>query len=468
MTEAQSSHPASEAVKDSSSDFFAIPPTNIQYNSYRIRDVNPTSRSINPVEFQIEPSMDYTDLSRSFFSFKIRLQTGAGADLDAAHDIFPAPNLMHTMIQQPSIWVNGVLITEQTDTYAYKAYLETILNYSQEDTKTFLKNAGFYPALDFPPAVTANILNIGANGGLGHDDLQGLSSEAQAAVRRGLALRAHCAGGNEVILTGRLFADIFNINKLLVPGVHLRIKLDLNKPNFFMIGQGANANVRLTQEDLKVTFHMCHVKVRHDLYNTVVQDRLKNRKVVMYPTVRSEIRVFSIPTGQQVFEETDIFKGRIPNRVVVGMVHSDAYHGNYTRNPFCFEKFGATKVSQIVRGEEYPYQITEMNHNNDQLDGYIYNQLIEASCARFKHGFMIQPEHWGQDKTTTLFMFDNVASGCGDRLDMLNPKQAGDVKIKILFGAATTHVINVIIYGEFENFMHIDPNGAVLYNIYQS
>ena len=463
--EAQPAHPASQPLIDTSSDFFAVPPTDVRYNSYRIREVQPRSNSINPVEFVINPSVDYIDFSRSFLSFRIKLKTVAGADLDPDHKIFPAPNLFHTMIQQPSIWFNNVLMTEQTDTYAYKAYLETILNYSNEDAKSYLKQSGFYQALDFPPEVTANILNLAANAGAGHNDFQALSSEAQKAVKRGMALRAEYGGGKEKILTGRLFADVFHINKLVVPGVGIKIQLDLNKPAFFMIGQGRDA--RLTQDDLKVTLHLCHVKVRSDLYNKVNDLRLTGRQMVMYPTVRSEIRVFSIPTGQRQFEEPDIFRGRIPNRVVVGMVHSEGYHGSYTRNPFCFEKFGATKVSQIVRGEEYPYQIQDMNTDNGELDGWIYHQLLDASCARFKKGFMIQPEHWGYGKTSTLFMFDNVASGCAESSRFMNPKQSGDVKIHILFGAATQHVINVIIYGEFENVMHLDPNGAVLYNFYQ-
>lgn len=249
----QSAHSASVAVKDSSSDFFAVPPTNKQYNSYRIRDVNPTRVSINPVEFQIAPSVDYIDLSRSLFSFKIKFKDTIGANLDAAKNFFPAPNLLRTMIKQPRIWINGVLITEQTDSNAYKAYIETILNYSQDDTKTFLKSS----------QVTANNLDIAANNGLGHDNRQGLSSEAHKAVRTGLALTEEYGGGKEYILTGRFF-------------VNIKIKLDLNNPSFFMIAQGKTA--RLTQDDLTVTFHMCHVKVRTDYYNTVVQDRLKIEK----------------------------------------------------------------------------------------------------------------------------------------------------------------------------------------------
>ena len=62
-------------------------------------------------------------------------------------------------------------------------------------------------------------------------------------------------------------------------------------------------------------------------------------------------------------------------------------------------------------------------------------------------------------------MFDNVASGCADSAN-LNPRQSGDLQLKLEFRAAPGSNITVIVYGEFENLIEIDKNGAVLYDIY--
>jgi len=69
-------------------------------------------------------------------------------------------------------------------------------------------------------------------------------------------------------------------------------------------------------------------------------------------------------------------------------------------------------------------------------------------------------------KNCTLFMFDNVANGCADS-QRLNPKQTGDLQLSLEFGAAPNTNITVLVYGEFENLLEIDSNGAVLYGIYQ-
>ena len=61
-------------------------------------------------------------------------------------------------------------------------------------------------------------------------------------------------------------------------------------------------------------------------------------------------------------------------------------------------------------------------------------------------------------------MFDNVANGCDDR-NALNPRQTGDLQLILEFGDAPGHNISLIIFGEFENLLEIDSNGAVLYDI---
>ena len=123
----------------------------------------------------------------------------------------------------------------------------------------------------------------------------------------------------------------------------------------------------------------------------------------------------------------DVFNGRIPDRVVLGMVHQDAYNGEITRNPFCFEKFGLSSIKQVIEGEEYPYQTLMLNSMNGQLDMDGYHRLIMASCLDNKQGCMISPDHWGQDKNTTLFMWDNVASGCATAINSIPGKMVESI-----------------------------------------
>ena len=79
---------------------------------------------------------------------------------------------------------------------------------------------------------------------------------------------------------------------------------------------------------------------------------------------------------------------------------------------------------------------------------------------------MVRASDWGQDKKCTLFVFDNTANGCLNS-SVLNPKQNGDVRLVINFGAAPGANLIVLVYGEFENSMEADRNKTITYDVYQ-
>ena len=192
-----------------------------------------------------------------------------------------------------------------------------------------------------------------------------------------------------------------------------------------------------------------------------------NRTTVAYPTVRSEIATFNMQGNQQRYECNNLFQGRIPNRVIVELVLSEAFNGNVARYPFCFQKFGVSSIRQPVRGEEYPYKTLELVHNDDTQDLRGYYRFLQATGCLCKHqGNMIRREDWAQGKNCTLFVFDNAAKGCLDSPG-LNPKQSGELKIVLNFSVPPGENITVILYGEFENLLEIDKNKAALYDISQ-
>ena len=119
-----------------------------------------------------------------------------------------------------------------------------------------------------------------------------------------------------------------------------------------------------------------------------------------------------------------------------------------------------------MKGEEYLYETLQLVGNNSSKDllGYFRFLLASGVVCKMK-GNMVEQDDWGQGKGCTLFMFDNVASGCADSAN-LNPRQSGDLQLKLEFRAAPGSNITVIVYGEFENLIEIDKNGAVLYDIY--
>ena len=123
-----------------------------------------------------------------------------------------------------------------------------------------------------------------------------------------------------------LHIEVFHLNKLLVLGVQIGIQMYFNSPSLFL--NGVNVAGRLTQENVKVRMYLCQVRLNPSVYRELMTKMSVNRTIVAYPTARCEIRTFDMQGNQQRYECNNLFQGRIPNRVIVGLMLSEAFNGN--------------------------------------------------------------------------------------------------------------------------------------------
>ena len=461
-------HEASTSAVPDTFQLFDLPHSDMSLLAYRMLEFTPITTDIHPMEFTIPAVDEFVDLSRSYFKVRIRLKKNDGTDLADGDKLYPAPNLAHTLIKQMTIHLNGTLINAQTDTYAYKAFLETVLNYDQQEANSLLRPQGWLgthtdgsSALDFATPLTAN--NTDSAGP--HAHYTALAPTKKAALALSRAEQGHYQGGAFRTLIFKPHSEIFHLSKALVPGVEIKIRFYFNAPAFFLNGVGEQG--RLTKEDIQMSFHLCQLSLSAPLYKTLDETRHSKREVAKFPTVRSEIRVFSHPANMTEFNQGNLFQGRIPDRLIVGLLHAHSYNGHYQYNPFSFQKFGLVSIKQLVRGEEYPYQTLELNQADTHRDMEGYFRFLQASEAwRKGQSSMVTPEMWGGTGCCTLFMFNNVANGAADG-GLMNPRQSGELRLVFRLGAAINHVINVLLYAEFENVLEIDGNSAVMYNAYQ-
>ena len=461
----EAAHAESEEIINPGLKVFEVPPTDISIDAYRMVTIQPTTTGINPMEFIIPALDDHVDLNRSYFTMDLRLKRSNAANLAGDQKLWVTNNLAHTIIKQIDLRLNGTLISPQSDTYPYKAYLETLMNYNREEGKSVLRPQGWFNALDFPPQWTANNTDTTANGGAGHAKYQALSANHKPALAQSKTETAYYYGGARHSLVFQPHLEAFHTGGILVPGVEIKLKFHFNSPNLFLNGVGLAG--RLLEGDIQLQFHLCQLHLNEDVFKDISEKRHTERELAKYPTVRSEIRTFNMVGTLTRLDIPNLFQNRIPDRMIVGLLGSRGFNGDVTRDPFCFQKFGLRSIRQMVRGEEYPYETLELNHGDGARDALGYFRFIQASGAwQKKQGNLVQQDDWGQDKNCTLFMFDNVANGRADART-LNPKQSGDLQLILEFEAAPNINITVLVYAEFENLLEIDSNGAVLYNIYQ-
>ena len=304
-TETAPAHPRSEGTLNPALRIFKVPPTDISINAYRMVTVQPTTTGINPMEFIIPGLDDFVDLGRSYFSMELSLKKSDNANLDAAEALWPVNNLAHSIIKQIDLHLNGTLISPQSDTYHYKAYLETLLNYDREDGKTVLGPQGWFNQVDFPPQWTAANVDYGTPNAA----YRNLPPNHKGALAAMVAEVGKYAGGvtHSLVFTPHL--EVFHTGKLLLPGIEIKMKFHFNSPSVFLNGVALAG--RLNEGDVKLRFHLCQLRLNEAVYHSLSEKRHNEGEITAYPTVRSEIRTFSMQGNLVRFDIPNLFQNRV-------------------------------------------------------------------------------------------------------------------------------------------------------------
>jgi len=113
-----------------------VPPTQTSIGSGNWIEYHPLTAVADgsPIEFEIGGSSDdYIDFGNN-----------NGTDSGAAANTAPVNLFLHSLFFQVGIQLNGTLITSSTNTYPYRAILETLLSYGENAKKTQLTSALYY------------------------------------------------------------------------------------------------------------------------------------------------------------------------------------------------------------------------------------------------------------------------------------------------------------------------------------
>ena len=323
---------------------FDVPEVDYRYEASRDVVFQPALTGIQPITCSIPASDDYYDLNELRFQVKVRLTnlaTGyqglkanvAISDGNNTRNTYCVNSFAHTIFRDMTLSMNGVLMTEQSHTYHYRAYLETLLNYSREEGATKLAPQGWVNQLNVVEELSTTTANT---------DVPNNANWSGNAELRALTSRLLDQNWHTFIIRPHL--PPLKTGKCLVPGVQLDFELFLNPNTVYLMGTPNKGTLNtkkfpaIHNEDIKVTLLMRKVTLNASVYVRLQKERQLSKKIVCYPVVRSEIRTFSFDGRTTQWEQDNVFVGRFPDRAMVGLLHSNAFNGDMGRNPYAFQK----------------------------------------------------------------------------------------------------------------------------------
>lgn len=406
-------------------DLFCEPSVNLTHEKgFHITYQPLGSIESGPLEYFISGSSeDYIDLSRTYLHLVVKIVKHDGSNLTDTDIVEPANLFLHSLFSQVDLFIQDRLVSSSSNTYAYRSYLETILNYGKNALETQMKCALF----------------------TNDDDL----SNILISTRKDVAAKS-----SSFDLLGRLHLDMFHQGKYLLNNVNLKLRLIRAKDEFCLHTSSDNLKP-------KVVLQSASLFVRKVRLSSSVQ--LSHAKVLQhsnakYPITRVEAKVFSVAQGLSNIERDNLILGQLPIRCVLGIVETDSFNGNYKKNPFNFHHFKLNFLSLYVNGQQIPYKPYTPDFEK-KLFVREYLSVYEGTNLWLRNkDLIINRDNYA--KGYTLYCFDLTPDHDAGSSHYENMKQ-GNLRIEMKFKSPLPSNATVILLCEFQNILQISRDREI-------
>lgn len=421
---------------------FDIPPTQTTIEGSNWVQYKPISSLTNdsPIEFVIPGNGDdYIDLTHTLLNVRVTLKCNTipkdfpqGVTQEIVdNNVGPVNNFMHSMFSQLDVFFNQKPVSPPNNAYAYRAYIETLLNYGPAAKKSHLTSVLWY------------------------DDTAGKMDNTKDG-NEGLNKRRECLGAGKTIdMIGHLHSDVFNQEKLLLNGVEVRVRLVRSRDSFSLMDTYGYFSIHIDEASLLVR----RVKINPGIL--LAHAKMLSKTTAKYPLTRVEVKAITL--NNRVLSQTldNIILGQIPKRIIIGFVRNQAYNGDIKKNPFNFQHFNINSLTLFVDGVQVPSKTLQPDFKNKKLYVDAYHTLFSGTGIHFlNEGNQITRENYPDG--FCLFAFDLTPDLSANECSHWNLIRHGSVRLDVRFDDALTETVNCIVYAEYDNILEIDASRQVI------
>ena len=474
-------HPFSKRCEKSEVDLFSVPPTQQSLERGRWIDYAPLSSVQNPdsaITFLIAGTDEYIDLSKTILTVTGNIMKKDGTTKltgGGQANMAPVNNFLHSLFKQVDVYLNGKQVTPAMGTYAYRSYIETLLNYDVSAKESQFSSALYYKDTAtkmeenrvLPELKEVKITPKTGSAADGWIYTAGTGNQGFAKRHKFIE------NGIQFVLSGPIFSDIFMNDQLLLNMMDLKVVLNRSPDSFSLMDKNTGdallePRVHLTDVVLKIR------KVKVDQAVSDGVERMLKQTPALYPIRRVECKILTIPENLPNIRQDNIFSGIIPKSFVFGLVDVDAANGVYGKNPYNFQHFNVTNVSLTANGQEIPFKQLTLKYpkdvngevdaaTDDELDfDEAYNTLFSGTGKIYSNaGLDITREDYPGGYT--LYAFDLTPDMCNST-DYFNTVQRGSLSLALTL-KKQKHPLAIVCYGDFENVIRIDSERNAIYDI---
>ena len=387
-----------------------------------ITPINGLTNNGGPYEFVIDTVRDqFLFMNNMTLYCQAEIVKADGTAMAATDIVAPAHFTLNTMWQSIEVKVNNTIINPaSTHNIPFKAVMESHLSVGESNTN-WLAASMFHP-------------DQRGKAGEATDDNKGFKSRREAAV-----------GGFD--MSGPIPVDFLHVDNHLAPGNTLSLKFT-QALDSFVLNTATDEKYRLLVKELGIFVR------RIELFPRALPKLLDSNSEQRYVGVSTEVKNYSLPAGikQKVLK---ISQGEsLPKQILVGFVDTDAYVGNYKKNPFNFEHFNLNSINIKVNGLRVPQEPLKPDFANKVVGRSLNHLFMNTGKFRSQAGSCIHIDNFV--KGATLFAWDLRPDQCNGY--HRHTGRDGALELEMGWSSNLDKPITVLVYSIRDQVVSIDPN----------
>lgn len=334
-------------------EIFETPPYQLGVESTTFEECRPTSQvtAYNPIEFNLsgQNGMEYLDLRRTKLFVKLRVKHANGDNIGIDSSVGPVNGLFFALFSQVDCYLQGMLISSSNTNYSHKCMMKTLLENGQDCKASQLTSILFYKDR------SSHMDSFTTNSGI-------------------YERKKFIENSKTLTLEGRIFHDLFEIDRYLLNMTELKLKLYRNKPSFCLMSDDENPEFDIVIEDI-----VCKVKVNPAII-FAHSETLKTTNA-KYPYTKTVMKHITLIKGSTNAVLENIFQDVKPKRVIIGMTSTDALNGSFKLNPYNFKNYDVQQITMYCEGVPVDGIPLKLDFNDDRG-----TENVAAYVKMFEYG----------------------------------------------------------------------------------
>ena len=416
---------------------FTVPPNQVAIEKIYFTECRPVS-SYNTEDTPIEISIpggsnEYLDLRRSRLYVKCKILKSDGTSL-ASNEETGIINLpLQSLWSQIDTYMNGKLVSVNSSYYPWKSYMKVLLSNGKDIAMSQMQSQLFFL-----------------------DDYDADDASAATGSNGGLAGRYQFTKESQVFdMEGPLYEDIFLIDKYLVNGVDIHLKLFRNRATFCIMSSETTPNYKI--ELLDVVFKACMIRV--DSGVLLNHAEILKDTTAKYPLSRTELKMNTCPSGSGSFIWQHVWANNLPTKVFFAFVKQAAVNGSWKHNPFNFLNV-AEEIALYINGESVPARPMKIDVGTNKNYVTPFVNLFEVA-EKWNKDAGLQINRKMFDEGYAIYAFNLAPSDLGE--EYINLVRQGSVRLEVKFASNTTETLNCLAYAQFPALLEIAHSREVKY-----